>query len=167
MSEKREACPCGRVSPTTGRALDYERCCAPLHRGEREAQGAEALMRSRYAAFARGEHAYLRRTLHPDHEDHAEPEARYLASLVATTQRLRFVELRVLDALEAERDGLAEVLFLARVVERRGGRDVSFVERSVFAHDGVGWRYLYGEPTPLRELGPRALELRLDRPARG
>lgn len=45
-------CPCGW-------GVDYERCCGPLHRGERTADTAEALMRSRFSAFARGDASYL------------------------------------------------------------------------------------------------------------
>jgi SEC-C motif-containing protein len=51
-------CPC-----LTG--LPYGECCAPLHRGDRQAATAEALMRSRYAAFAVGDDAYLRASWHP------------------------------------------------------------------------------------------------------
>ena len=67
----KDDCPC-----SSGRR--YAACCAPLHRGDREAPDAEALMRSRYAAFARREAGYLWRTLHPGHEDRArgEDEAR-------------------------------------------------------------------------------------------
>ena len=57
-------CPC-----TSGRA--YADCCAPFHRGEREPETPEALMRSRFAAFALGDAEYLWRTLHEDHEDRA------------------------------------------------------------------------------------------------
>lgn len=45
--------------------LTYDECCGPLHRGERAAPTAEALMRSRYSAFAVGDPAYLRATWHP------------------------------------------------------------------------------------------------------
>ncbi|TIC81815.1 YchJ family metal-binding protein [Nocardioides sp. GY 10127] len=51
-------CPCG-----SGRA--YDACCGPLHRGAERASTPEQLMRSRYAAFARGEADYLFRTWHP------------------------------------------------------------------------------------------------------
>ena len=54
----REDCPCG-----SGEA--YDACCGRFHRGAAEATTAEALMRSRYAAFARGEAGYLVRTWHP------------------------------------------------------------------------------------------------------
>ena len=50
-------CPCG-----SGGA--YEACCGPWHGGE-PAPTAEALMRSRFSAFARKNAAYLLRTLHP------------------------------------------------------------------------------------------------------
>lgn len=45
--------------------LPYAECCGPLHRGERAAPTAEALMRSRYSAFAVGDADYLRATWHP------------------------------------------------------------------------------------------------------
>ncbi|WP_202868488.1 YchJ family protein [Kribbella sindirgiensis] len=48
-------CPCGQDLP-------YAACCGRLHRGEATATTAEQLMRSRYAAFAMRDAAYLRRT---------------------------------------------------------------------------------------------------------
>ena len=52
-------CPCGL--PAT-----YAACCGAIHRGERRAVTAEALMRSRYSAFAVGDIAHLRASWHPD-----------------------------------------------------------------------------------------------------
>ena len=52
------ACPCG-----SGEA--FAACCGPLHAGTAKAATAEALMRSRYSAFALGDEAYLLRTWHP------------------------------------------------------------------------------------------------------
>lgn len=51
-------CPCGSL-------LSYAVCCGPLLAGERGATTAEALMRSRYTAFAVRDDAYLVRTWHP------------------------------------------------------------------------------------------------------
>ncbi|HEY6459638.1 MAG TPA: YchJ family metal-binding protein [Polyangiaceae bacterium] len=129
-----KACPC-----TSGRA--YADCCAPYHRGEREAPTPEALMRSRFAAFARADASYLWRTLHPDHEDRARAdrtrsETEVLRELRDGARSRRYMRLTVLEAREDR------VLFLASVFQK--GRDVSFVELSRFAHDGVGWRYLSG-----------------------
>ena len=55
------SCPCGSTLP-------YDACCGPLHRGVRDAASAVELMRSRYAAYARGGRVgadYLFRTWHP------------------------------------------------------------------------------------------------------
>ena len=56
MSSSR--CPC-----LSG--LTYDDCCGPLHAGVRTAQTPEALMRSRFSAFAVGDESYLARTWHP------------------------------------------------------------------------------------------------------
>lgn len=146
-------CPCGGDR-------SYDDCCAPFHRGEREAPDAEALMRSRYSAFARGDAAYLLRTLHPDHADREAGEAAVLASLREGFARCRYERLAVLDRRPPGADGLAEVLFHARV--REAGRDRSFVERSYFAHDGAGWRYLAGDLVPAAALGGRVEALTLE-----
>jgi SEC-C motif domain protein len=139
------ACPC-----CSGAA--YEACCAPYHRGEREPPDPVALMRSRYAAFALGEAEHLWRTLHADHPDRGEPREAMLRSLKGAKDRLRYTGLAILD--ERRRGREAEVLFYARIADRReGGEDRSFVELSDFAHDGVGWRYLSGVMVPLEELG--------------
>jgi SEC-C motif domain protein len=140
------ACPCHS-------GLGYEACCAPYHRGDREAPDPAALMRSRYAAFARGEAEYLVRTLHADHADLAQPRADLMRSLRAAKERLRYPSLTILEAPESPSTagGTGEVLFAAGLVER--GRDCSFVELSDFAHDGTGWRYLSGILVPLTELG--------------
>ncbi len=52
-------CPCD-----PGRR--FESCCGPLLAGDRIAGDAEALMRSRYSAYVRGDRGYLRATWHPD-----------------------------------------------------------------------------------------------------
>lgn len=47
-------CPCQlnpTITQTLGSALPYAQCCKPLHNGERAAETAEMLMRSRYTAF--------------------------------------------------------------------------------------------------------------------
>lgn len=117
-------------------------------------------MRSRYCAFARGDAAYLLRTLHPDHADREAGDAAVLRSLAETFRAFRYEGLRVLDRRPAGADGLAEVLFHARV--REGSRDRSFVERSYFAHDGVGWRYLAGDMIPTASLRGRVEGLTID-----
>ncbi|AGL19924.1 YchJ family protein [Actinoplanes sp. N902-109] len=51
-------CPCGY-------GLPYDECCGPAHQGRPPAT-AEALMRSRYSAFARDDTDYVLASWHPD-----------------------------------------------------------------------------------------------------
>ena len=57
LGMEKRACPCGSPS--------YDECCGPLHRGEAQAGSPEALMRSRYSAYAIGDVDYVWRTWHP------------------------------------------------------------------------------------------------------
>lgn len=127
-------CPCG-----SGRA--YAACCEPFHAGG-EPPDAESLMRSRFAAFARGELSYLFRTLHPDHDDHPQGEAAWVRAAAQSGKRARYDALAILDRDGPDADGTARVLF--HVTMRFDGRDASFAELSSFAHDGTGWRYVGG-----------------------
>jgi SEC-C motif-containing protein len=105
-------------------------------------------MRSRYAAFALAEHAYLFRTLHPDHDDHARGESALSAQLAKNAKRIRYDALAILDRDGPDADGIARVLF--HVTMRVEGKDASFAELSSFAHDGTGWRYVGGVTRPCR-----------------
>jgi SEC-C motif domain protein len=127
-------CPCHS-------GLRYAACCGPLHDGVREADTPEALMRSRYAAFARGLGTYLVRTLSADHPDRAHDEVALARMLSRAKDTQRFLGLRILES--HVEDDRAEVLFYARIFER--GADRSFTERSRFRKESGGWRYAGGE----------------------
>jgi SEC-C motif-containing protein len=120
----------------------YKACCEPLHARQHTAETPEALMRSRYAAFALGLGGYLVETLASDHPDRAEPDLERALSRVR--ERQRFLGLRILFA---EGD---EVLFAAKIFER--GADRSFVELSTFiredGHEEGEWRYASGITLP-------------------
>ncbi|MEU2087772.1 YchJ family protein [Nocardia beijingensis] len=76
-------CPCGR-----GEAFDD--CCGPVLSGERPAPTAEALMRSRYTAFAVGDTGYLLRSWHPrtrPRELTLDPAQRWLFLEITGTER--------------------------------------------------------------------------------
>src|SRR5579862_853704 len=137
-------CPCGADAT-------YAECCAPLHRGVRAAGDAAALMRSRYAAFATKDVDYLWRTLHSQHVDRGRGEAEVKGQLRDACRENRYLGLRVIEAREVASDGIARVLFAARVFRR--GRELSFVELSEFAREDGGWKYLRGDgrTTPFDE----------------
>jgi SEC-C motif-containing protein len=128
-----DTCPCG-----TG--LAYRACCGRYHRGE-IAPTCEALMRSRYSAFARGEVDYLLATSHPDLIEREGGIDVFRRSLREACRTLRYQGLTVREAHEDGDSG--QVTFAVRVF--RQGRDLSFAERSDFLRDDGRWRYLSGE----------------------
>jgi SEC-C motif-containing protein len=127
-------CPCFS-------GLSYAECCKPLHDGARAAPSPEALMRSRYAAFASGLGAYLVKTLTLDHPDRMHDEAALTLALSRARETQRFLGLEILSS---QTDGdHGEVTFHARIFER--GVDQSFTERSRFEKESGEWRYAGGE----------------------
>jgi SEC-C motif-containing protein len=134
-SAKPKDCPCSS-------GARYAACCAPYHARSREAETPEALMRSRFSAFALGLGEYLVDTLSSTHEDRSLPRAALVQSLSRLRERRRFLKLTVLEAPPPPPDGDGEVLFHARIFE--AGRDVSFAERSRFVREGAAWRYADG-----------------------
>jgi SEC-C motif domain protein len=103
-----------------------------------------ALMRSRYAAFAVGDTAYLWRTLHTGHIDRGRDKDEVLREMKLTIHHHRYRGLQILDSQQS--GDSASVLFLAKIFE--AGADRSFIELSDFLHDGEGWRYLHGVAVP-------------------
>jgi SEC-C motif domain protein len=152
MKSQNPECPCGS-------GARYGACCRPFHRGE-EPPDALRLMRSRYAAFALGDAAYLWRTLHPEHPDRQGPdaEAQLVAGIRRTRQTVRFARLRILDHDQPDQDH-ARVLFHAELFER--GKERSFVELSWFELESGAWRYLSGENRAMAAADPALSRLTL------
>jgi SEC-C motif-containing protein len=115
-------CPCGR-------GLPYRECCGPAHHGHAPAT-AEALMRSRYSAFALDDDGHVLSSWHP----HTRPAA------IDRDPGLRWVGL---DILASTGGGLfdAEGVVEFRAHYRDHGKPGDMVERSRFVrHDGQ-WVY--------------------------
>ncbi|TXR55276.1 YchJ family protein [Quadrisphaera setariae] len=122
-------CPCG-----TGEA--YGACCARFHRGEADAPTAEALMRSRYSAFALRDTSYLARTWHAS----TRPTLDELR-LDADQRWLRLDVLGTTGGGPFDDDGT--VTFEARW--RSGAERGVLRERSRFVREERRWTYLDGE----------------------
>lgn len=118
-------CPCGS-------AATYAVCCGPVHRGH-PAATAEQMMRSRYAAFARGDVAYLRRTWHPS----TRPTTLELDPLRT------WVALEILRSVEDGDCGVVE--FRAHYRIGAGPRTGEQHEVSRFVREQGRWRYLGAE----------------------
>jgi SEC-C motif domain protein len=125
------ACPCGGAS--------YETCCGPRHSGERPAETAEALMRSRYSAFVKANVAYLRDTqLKP-----SEPAS--WKDTEAWTKSVAWLSLEIVDHQQGgvdDQDGIVE--FIARYLD--GDTVTALRERSTFSRVDGRWRYDAGKP---------------------
>lgn len=120
-----EICPCGST-------IAYAVCCGRWHKGE-PAPTAEALMRSRYAAFVRGDALYLLDTWHPS----ARPPT------IEFDPKQKWLGLKIV-ASEATAEDAAEVEFIARyrIGIAPAGR---LHERSRFVREGGRWLYVDGD----------------------
>ena len=119
---KSTACACGSGALYAG-------CCATLHGGE-PAATAEALMRSRYSAFALGLSDYLLNSWHPSTRP---------ATLVLEAD-VKWLGLRV-ESHQMTGANSATVAFVARW-RQGGGSAQRLVERSRFQRDDGRWFYL-------------------------
>ena len=124
-------CPCG-----TGRP--FEACCQPYHEGWEQPPTAEALMRSRYSAYARQAIDYLERTSAGDAL--AQFSRR---DVTAWARAATFIHLEVLaTGRGGPGDGDGVVDFAATYEE--AGKTRVLRERSQFRRDGGAWRYVGG-----------------------
>ena len=122
MSKKPKPCPCG------GPSLDD--CCGPFLSGDKIAEMAEQLMRSRYSAYVVGDEDYLKASWHPS--------TRPAESLVDAS--IKWLEL---DLRNAQQEGdEATVEFVARC--RVSGRGHRLHETSRFVREAGQWFYLEG-----------------------
>lgn len=124
-------CPCGQKASFTD-------CCGPLLVGARQAETAEALMRSRYTAYIEGAVDYLIATTAAEARGALDREG-----LAAYCRNLRGISLRM---LEVRGGGLLEdtgvVEFAATL--RAQGRTFVQRERSRFVREFGRWVYVDG-----------------------
>ncbi|MBC3842396.1 YchJ family protein [Streptacidiphilus sp. 4-A2] len=120
-------CPCGLGRP-------YQECCGVYHQGRAAAPTAEALMRSRYSAFAVGDQPYLLRSWHPSTRParlELDPAQRWV--------RLEVLSVQGGSAFHSE--GSVEF----RAYCREHGQEDVLHEHSRFVRDQGAWVYLDGE----------------------
>ena len=121
-------CPCGSTRP-------YAACCERFHTGPRHLQApdAEALMRSRYCAFAFGLHDYLLATWHPSTRP---------AAVEPNERGLRWLGLEIRHHTVQDADH-ASVEFVAR--SKLAGRAHRLHETSRFVREDERWYYVDGD----------------------
>lgn len=140
-----DACPCGSKE-------DYKNCCGPVIAGERRAETAEQLMRSRYSAYVKKELNWLRLSLHPGHRaDFNEASSREWA------ERAEWLGLEILNTVRggtSDADGRVEfVASFAENGKRMEHREVASFQKS----DGL-WYFKDGKPVsaaPVKREAPK------------
>jgi SEC-C motif-containing protein len=125
-----ERCPCG-----SGRTLAD--CCGPALSGQCLPETAEALMRSRYTAFARGDADYLLSTWHP----------RTRPAMLDLTDQPAWERLEIVHSnAGTSTDSSGQVEFIAYF--RRDAGAGQLHESSRFVREQGQWLYLDGvQPT--------------------
>lgn len=125
MTPATALCPCGSNKA-------YAQCCEPLHRGAPAAH-AEALMRSRYSAYALGLDEYIQRSWHPS--------TRPLQEAIRERDKPQWIGLQIKHR-EALDDDRAVVEFIARY--KINGRALLLHEISRFVRENGHWFYVDG-----------------------
>lgn len=125
-------CPCGS-------GKEHVECCIPYIKGEKPAPTAEALMRSRYSAYALKELDYLKTSLAPEaldgHDD---------ASVREWAEKSEWLGLEIHDKWageEGDEQGIVE--FSAKYAI--DGEEMTHRERGEFRKIGDDWRYVDGQ----------------------
>ncbi len=140
-----DTCPCGS-------SRSWSECCEPIIRGARPAPTAEALMRSRYSAYARGEIPYLLESTHPDHRADQDEDGIRDWSLNSQWHGLEI--LAVEGGGEADAEGQIE--FVAEYTHE--GERRRHHERATFGRADGAWKLVRGEavkPKPYVREEPR------------
>ena len=127
---KNAPCPCGSGRKAKG-------CCAAVI-GGLPAGTPEALMRSRYTAYATGQCAHLVATTHPTNEHWRSDVGSWRAELAEYCAAVQFVGLTVAFSKQAGDHG--EVMFEARYT--RDGSEFAIVEHSTFVREHGRWFYV-------------------------
>lgn len=124
-------CPCG--------PKPYENCCGPYHEGKALPPSPEALMRSRYSAFAKNNMSYLRETMQgPALAKWKEP---------SDPTPVEWISLEVLSSEIDKHDStLGRVEFIAHY--RVNNQDQHLHELSEFKKIDERWFYTDGKHIP-------------------
>ena len=127
-------CPCRQTASTQ---LSYAECCQPYVEGRAQAPSAEALMRSRYSAFAVGAIDYLIETVAPEARSDMDR-----GSLEVWSRQSQWHGLDIVDTVEGQPgDAGGFVEFIAHFT-RNGTREAHH-ERSIFRFDTKASRWYF------------------------
>ncbi len=125
-------CPCGSGKP-------FAFCCEPALSGRKPAKTAEALMRSRYTAFALGAIDYLISTTVSRKRSPQDAEL-----LSEQTQVTTWTGLEIIDTVKGQADDTTGIVEFKAAFDSPEGSAVLH-ERSNFERENGRWVYTDGE----------------------
>ena len=128
-------CPCGS-------GLPYKKCCEPFISGAENAPTAEALMRSRYAAYVTHAVDYIVETCSEDEKDKID-----IAQTRAWSEKSKWLGLKILSSEkggQADTEGTVE---FEALYEMDGLSEVHH-ERARFKKQNGRWLYTEGDVKP-------------------
>ncbi|MDH4162586.1 MAG: YchJ family protein [Nitrospirota bacterium] len=139
-------CPCGSTRT-------YQDCCGPVIAGQRRAETAQELMRSRYSAYVMKEIPWLRASLHPaNRADFNEATTRSWA------ERAEWQGIAIVNTVAGgPSDTKGQVEFIVKFMEN--GVAQEHRERSNFEKIDGAWYFTEGKPMgapPVKREGPKA-----------
>jgi SEC-C motif domain protein len=136
-------CPCGSTIP-------FLKCCERYLASAAIAPTAEALMRSRYTAYSKGNIEYLLATLHPNSRRKNER-----LTLLESIQNTRWVGLTIIKTQKGQiqdKRGVVEFVALYQPTDSKGMLQTNAVnqlhERSRFIKERDQWFYVDGDILP-------------------
>jgi SEC-C motif domain protein len=140
MGLSQSLCPCGSQS-------QYADCCEAYLTGAASAPTAEALMRSRYTAYFKGNVDYLIATLHPKSRRKDDRD-----SILQGMKNTRWLGLKIIETQKGanhDRRGLVEFIAKYQPVSEKGLPMMGVVnqlhERSRFIKEKEQWFYVDGD----------------------
>ena len=139
---KEESCPCnsGKI---------YGECCAPIISGEKKAETAEALMRSRYSAYATGAIDHLRTSATKAVQADFDENSSKAWSEAAEWHGLEIIATE--KGLADDQEGVVEF----RALYTANGEFCNHHEVAKFVKEDDGWKFddgeLVGETPKVRE----------------
>ena len=131
-------CPCGSQ-------IRYPDCCDVYLRGKAIAPTAEALMRSRYSAYSKGDVEYLIQTQYP--KKHKKTDRPMLLKTITNTNWMGLTVLKTQKGGVNDRRGIVEFVALYRGLEVMDPI-YQLHERSRFIKEDGVWFYQDGDSLP-------------------
>jgi SEC-C motif-containing protein len=126
LSTPGSTCPCGSQK-------SYDSCCGTLIKGKAQAATPEALLRSRYSAFVKGEIDYILATHDSETRDQVKKE-----EIESWSKESQWLGLEVLQIHPESQDGNEAVIdFTARY--ETGEKTFDHTERSTFRKKNGRW----------------------------